>query len=98
MDIEVLARGNFENLKDMKPVLSYLLIGLFFLFIFRSIYSLYSIFEAPSCKADDVCYHSFLNENPELDLYVYISDNSKYGNFDEVFRLKRFNYRIPFEK
>lgn len=82
----------------MKPVISYILIGIFFVFIFRSIYSLYSIFEAPKCKTDDVCYKSFLNEKPDLDLYVYVSDSSKSGNFREVLRLKKFDYLSSFER
>lgn len=82
----------------MKPIFSYVLIGLFFVFIFRSIYSLYSIFEAPTCKTADVCYKSFLNDKPELDLYVYVSDNSKNGNFREVLRLKKIEYTLPHEK
>lgn len=82
----------------MKPVISYILIGIFFVFIFRSIYSLYSIFEAPTCITDEVCYKSFLNEKPDLDLYVYVSDSSKSGNFREVLRSKKFDYTSPFEK
>lgn len=82
----------------MKPVFSYILIGLFFVFIFRSIHSLYALFEAPTCKTDDICYQSFLNSKPVLDLYVYVSDNSKHGNFREVLRLKKFDYTIQYEK
>lgn len=82
----------------MKSVISYILIGLFFVFIFKSIYSLYSIFESPICQKDEVCYKSFLNEEPELDFYVYVSDNSKHGNFREVLRLKKFDYNLQYEK
>lgn len=82
----------------MNPVISNILIGIFFVFIFRSIYSLYSIFESPTCVSDDVCYKSFLNEKPDLDLYVYVSDSLKSGNYREVLRSKKFDYFSPFEK
>lgn len=85
-------------IQNMKPVFSYILIGLFFLFIFRSIYSLYTIFQAPTCITGDTCYISFLNEKPDLDLYVYVSDSSKSGNFREVLRSKKFDYSSPFER
>lgn len=87
-----------QKFENMKPIFSYLLIGLFFVFIFKSIYSLYSIFEAPTCKTDEVCYKSILNNKPDFDLYVYVSDNSKYGNFREVLRSKKFDYTLQYEK
>lgn len=97
-NVKVNVYGFNNNYQNMNPTISYILIGIFFLFIFRSIYSLYGIFEAPTCKTDDVCYKSFLNGNPELDLYVYVSDSSKSVNFDGVFRIKTFDYTLPFEK
>ncbi|XP_018564004.1 cleft lip and palate transmembrane protein 1-like protein [Anoplophora glabripennis] len=82
----------------MRPTISYILIGLFFLFILRSIYSLYGIFQAPTCNKGDVCYKSYLNSKPKLDLYVFVSDNSKSGNFDQVLFIKNFDYVTPLEK
>ncbi|KAJ8924931.1 hypothetical protein NQ315_001094 [Exocentrus adspersus] len=82
----------------MRPVVSYALICLFFVFILRSIYSLYGIFQAPACNKNEVCYKSYLNAKPKLDLYVFVSDNSKSGNFDQVFQVLGFDYTSPFEK
>nr|XP_023022991.1 cleft lip and palate transmembrane protein 1-like protein [Leptinotarsa decemlineata] len=82
----------------MRPALNYLLIGIFFAFILKSIYSLYSIFQAPHCEKGSVCYKSFLNSKPKLDLYVFVSDNSKSGNFDEVLYRNNFDYNSQFER
>ncbi|KAJ8979574.1 hypothetical protein NQ317_019149 [Molorchus minor] len=82
----------------MKPSISYIFTGLFFAFILRSIYSLYGIFQTPDCKERDVCYSSFLNTKRNLDLVVFVSDNSKSGNFERVLHLQKFNYTIAFEK
>ncbi|XP_060535052.1 lipid scramblase CLPTM1L [Cylas formicarius] len=78
--------------------LSLVLTVLFFLFVARSIYSLYSVFDSPRCKAGDVCYHSYLNGNPQLDLLVYLSDNSKSGDFELILHVGGFDYREPYEK
>ncbi|KAJ8954097.1 hypothetical protein NQ318_004402 [Aromia moschata] len=82
----------------MKPAISYLLIGLFFLFILRSIYSLYGIFQAPACKKGDVCYSSYLNSKQKLDLVVFVSDNSRSGNIDKVLHVKDFDYAFALEE
>ncbi|KAJ8927869.1 hypothetical protein NQ314_019613 [Rhamnusium bicolor] len=82
----------------MRPSISYILIGLFFLFVLRSIYSLFGIFQSPTCKKGDVCYKSFLNSEPNLDLFVFVSDSSKSGNFDQVLRLQNFDYSSPLER
>lgn len=82
----------------MRAVINYILTALFFLFILRSIYSLLSIYRAPTCAEHDICYKSFLNKVPNLDLYVFLSDNSKSGNFDQILFLEKFNYTTPFER
>ncbi|CAG9770890.1 unnamed protein product [Ceutorhynchus assimilis] len=84
----------------MKPSLTFIGSGIFFLLIARSIWSLYSIWQSPECNnlIQETCYHSFLNENPKLDLMVYVSDNSKSGKFESILNLKELDYRTPFEK
>lgn len=82
----------------MKPIFNFLFIGLFFVFIFKSIYSLYTLFEAPECDISDICYKSLLNKSPKLDLFVFVSDNSRSGNFEEILYLSNFEYKHEFEK
>ncbi|KAG5887915.1 hypothetical protein JTB14_003012 [Gonioctena quinquepunctata] len=82
----------------MRPVFNYILLGLFFAFILKSVYSLYSIFQTPDCNNAAVCYKSILNTKPKLDLYVFVSDNSKSGNFDEVLYLDNFDYNSQIKR
>ncbi|CAH0547843.1 unnamed protein product [Brassicogethes aeneus] len=82
----------------MRAVYGYLLTTLFFAFILKSIYSLISIYQAPTCNSDEVCYNSILNKNPNLDLFVFISDNSRSGNYDLVFSENKFDFRKNFER
>lgn len=82
----------------MKPALSSVLIVVFFIFIFKSIYSLYGIFQAPTCKKGEVCYKSILNADPKLDLYVFVSDNSRSGDFIQVLYEKNFDFKVQLEK
>ncbi|XP_050502597.1 lipid scramblase CLPTM1L [Diabrotica virgifera virgifera] len=82
----------------MRPSLGSVLTVLFFIFILKSMYSLFGIFQLPVCEKGDVCYKSYLNSNPKLDLVVFLSDNSKSGNFDKILHLKEFDYFSPLEK
>ncbi|CAH1155266.1 unnamed protein product [Phaedon cochleariae] len=82
----------------MRPSLSFLLICVFFFFILKSIYSLIGIFQSPTCNKGDVCYKSFLNSKPKLDLFVFVSDNSRSGNFDEILHQHNFDYTSRFER
>ncbi|KAL1517051.1 hypothetical protein ABEB36_000866 [Hypothenemus hampei] len=84
----------------MRPSLTLIGSVLFFLFISRSIWTLYSIWQSPKCSSlsQDTCYHSFLNENPQLDLLIYLNDNSKSGKLNLVLHLNKFDYRNQLEK
>lgn len=82
----------------MKPSLTLILCGLFFAFILHSVWNLIGIFRSPVCVKEDKCYYSFLNTKPSLELYVYISDSSRYGNEELVFSDNKFEYMKSFEK
>lgn len=57
------------------------------------------MFRAPTCDKNEVCYHSFLNKNPNLQLNVYISDGSRSGNIPElVYSERNFEWSKPLEK
>lgn len=95
-------RVSFKLSRDlkMKPSLSFIASGIFLLFIARSIWSLYSLWQSPKCNnlIRDICYHSFLNDNPKLDLVVFLNDNSKSGKYDLILRLEEFDYRSQIER
>ncbi|XP_056649146.1 lipid scramblase CLPTM1L [Diorhabda sublineata] len=82
----------------MRPSWGSISTVLFFLFIFKSIYSLFGIFQVPVCNKGDICYKSYLHTNPKLDLYVFVSDNSRSGNLREIFHLNNFDYKSILEK
>nr|CAI5816857.1 unnamed protein product [Callosobruchus analis] len=82
----------------MNPVFRLLLLGLFFVFVFNSMYSLYGIFVHSTCSKEDICYKSFLNSQPSLDLHIFVSDNSASKRTDGVLHLINFDYNHEFEK
>ncbi|RZB62223.1 CLPTM1 domain containing protein [Asbolus verrucosus] len=82
----------------MKFSLSFVLVGLFLAFILHSIWNLIGIFRVPSCVKGDTCYISLLNSNPNLDLFVFISDNSRSRNFELVLNIDKFDYNNKLEK
>lgn len=61
-------------------------------------YSIYELFQKPKCIKNDICYKSYLNTKPDLDLYVYISDNSKSANYQLVLQKNKFDYMNSFEE
>lgn len=82
----------------MRPSVTFILSGLFFAFILHSIWSLIGIFRAPSCVKDEACFRSYLNTNPNLELLVYVSDNSRSGNSQLLYNVDNFDYRSTWEK
>ncbi|KAK4873333.1 hypothetical protein RN001_015362 [Aquatica leii] len=82
----------------MKPSITTIFICIFMLFIFHSIWNLIRIFSAPSCVKGEVCYSSYLNSNPPLELFVYTSDNLKSFDAQLILDLPEFIYTEPFEK
>lgn len=82
----------------MKPSITTIVSILFLLFIAHSVWNLMTIFQVPSCGQSDICYKSYLNSKPNLDLFVFISDNSRSGEFTEVLHVEKFNYHEKFEK
>lgn len=82
----------------MKPSVTLIFTGLFCAFILHSIWNLIGIFRAPNCKQGEVCFQSYLNSNPELELLVYVSDNSRLGNSEIIYNADNFDYRNIWEK
>ncbi|XP_044752283.1 cleft lip and palate transmembrane protein 1-like protein isoform X2 [Coccinella septempunctata] len=82
----------------MKPSITSVISALFLLFISHSVWNLLSIFQVPSCDQSDICYKSYLNSNPNLDLFLFISDNSRSGIYTQVLHVEKFNYHDKFEK
>lgn len=84
----------------MKPILTLVGSAIFLIFVGRSIWSIYSIWQAPKCNPliQEPCYHSFLNDNPKLDLLVFTADNSKSGKFELILWLEDFDYRNQIER
>ncbi|XP_022920669.2 lipid scramblase CLPTM1L [Onthophagus taurus] len=75
-----------------------LLFGVFIIFIFNSVWNLVVLFTPPSCAKGDVCFHSYLNTKPSLDLLVYVTDNSRSGDEQLILKVNKFNYDEPFER
>ncbi|KAJ3661438.1 hypothetical protein Zmor_005833 [Zophobas morio] len=82
----------------MRISVSFIASTLFFIFILHSMWNLFSIFRVPTCIVGDKCYISYLNSNPNLDLLVYASDNSKSGNIELILNIDKFNYHDKWEK
>ncbi|XP_066138120.1 lipid scramblase CLPTM1L [Euwallacea fornicatus] len=85
----------------MRSILTVIGCIVFVFIVGRSIWGIYSIWQAPKCNPlliEERCYHSFLNDNPSLDLLVYLSDNSKTGKFNLSLWLQEFDYRNQLEK
>lgn len=84
----------------MRPSCTSIFIVIFFLLLGNAIWKLCSIWQSPNCNyfIQEVCYHSFLNDNPKLDLLVYLSDNSRNGKFELILQNEDFNYRNPHER
>lgn len=81
----------------MKPSLTLVLSGLFLAFIGHSIWNLILIFESPTCTKGDVCYSSYLNKKPSLDLLLYLTDNSR-SKREELILIEKFDYEKYFER
>ncbi|KAF7275796.1 lipid scramblase CLPTM1L [Rhynchophorus ferrugineus] len=73
-------------------------ITIFLLFVANIIYNFYHMWKSPECVGADICYHSFLNSNPQLDLLVYTSPRLYSSKNDLILHLEQFRYREPFEK
>lgn len=86
------------NIFNMKPSFSLIFCGLFLAFILHSIWNLYLIFQPPICQPGEICYASYLNVKPQLDLLVYTTDNSKSGNTNSILSISNFNYDEQFER
>lgn len=56
------------------------------------------MFRAPSCNKNEYCYHSYLNKKPNLQLLVYIADNSRTANIELIYNEKQFDWTKPIEK
>lgn len=82
----------------LKPTISLVFSGLFIAFILHSIWNLLLIFQAPKCSPGEVCFASYLNRKPELDLLIYMSDKSRIASYQQILMLKNFNYEEPFER
>lgn len=88
-----------KQVYKMKPSLTFILFGIFFLLIARSMYSIYEIFQKPTCTKSDIkCYKSILNTKPDLDLYVFVSDSSRSPNYQLALQKTTFDYLNPFEE
>ncbi|XP_064641107.1 lipid scramblase CLPTM1L-like [Lineus longissimus] len=53
------------------------LMFLFVAYISHSIYSLYHVFHPKHCQPDRQCLHSYLRQNPKLEIKVYTSQHEK---------------------
>ncbi|EEZ99580.1 lipid scramblase CLPTM1L [Tribolium castaneum] len=82
----------------MRLSVSVISVGLFLAFILHSIWNLVGIFRVPTCTKGEKCYISYLNTNPNLDLLLFVSDNSRSGNVEQVFSLEKFDYNSRIEK
>lgn len=82
----------------MKPSLTFIFSGIFLAFIGHSIWNLIQIFRPPICNVGDMCYSSYLNQKPSLDLLVYITDNSYSRGEELVLTLENFNYNQHIER
>lgn len=82
----------------MKPSLTILFSVVFILFIFHSIWNIIGIFQAPSCNRGEICYSSYLNNKPPLDLLVYLTESYKSTSGQLMLNLNRFKYDEPFER
>ncbi|XP_030757327.1 cleft lip and palate transmembrane protein 1-like protein [Sitophilus oryzae] len=78
----------------MKPSLTTILATLFFFVIAHSIWSMFNVWKAPVCSPTDICFHSYLNDNPPLDMVIYVDDKLE----NPVFYIKDFDYRNSFEE
>lgn len=56
------------------------------------------MFRAPVCNKGEICYHSYLNKKPNLQLLVYIADNSRSGNIELIYSEQNFDWSKPLEK
>lgn len=81
----------------MKPSFTLIFGGLFFAFILHSIWNLLLIFQAPVCQKGDVCYTSYLNLGPDLDLLVFTTDKRR-NNEQQILAVSNFNYEESFER
>ncbi|KRT81708.1 hypothetical protein AMK59_5229 [Oryctes borbonicus] len=82
----------------MKPSLTLIFSGIFLAFIGHSIWNLILIFRPPTCNVGDICYTSYLNKKPPLDLLVYLTDNSRSKGEELVLALPNFDYNHPIER
>ncbi|KAK9881477.1 hypothetical protein WA026_016361 [Henosepilachna vigintioctopunctata] len=82
----------------MKPSITSIISVIFLLIILNSVWNLLSIFQTPSCGLQDICYKSYLNRKPDLDLFAYVSDNSRSGLFTKILQIEKFNYHEKFER
>ncbi|ENN78600.1 hypothetical protein YQE_04967, partial [Dendroctonus ponderosae] len=82
----------------MRPSLTLIGSVIFFLFIGQSLWSIYSIWQSPKCNPSihHKCFHSILNDNPKLDLAVYLSDGSVPRFL--VLNIKEFDYRNAWDR
>ncbi|XP_018335720.1 cleft lip and palate transmembrane protein 1-like protein [Agrilus planipennis] len=77
--------------------LTNLLSGLFLLFICHSIWNLVTLFRPPECKIGELCYSSYLNSKPSLNLLLFASDNT-ISSLTLVDNITNFDYDTPFER
>ncbi|XP_017773979.1 PREDICTED: cleft lip and palate transmembrane protein 1-like protein [Nicrophorus vespilloides] len=81
----------------MRPSVGFIISCAFIAFILHSIYTLVQIYSAPYCTGDEVCYTSYLNNKPRMELLVYTSDMGR-SHATPILHVNNFNYNEPMEK
>ncbi|XP_065162687.1 lipid scramblase CLPTM1L [Atheta coriaria] len=82
----------------MRISVSTIITSLFAAFVLHSVYNLYLLYRPPSCNEKDVCYKSFLNSQPKLELLVYLSDSYKSNGYQNVLHIPDFDYNEAFQR
>ncbi|CAD6222444.1 GSCOCG00000974001-RA-CDS [Cotesia congregata] len=81
----------------LRPSFTVLFSGAFIGYIIYSIYGISLLFTPPSCEPGKTCIKSFLNADPQLQLYLFTSPSSKPLSNDAslVHSMLNFDYTIP---
>lgn len=82
----------------MRPSLTLIFSCLFLIFMLHSIWNLIGIFRAPTCSPGDICYSSYLNTKPKLQLLVYTTDSQKSFDGNLILHLRDFLYEESLER
>lgn len=82
----------------MKPLGTWLFSIAFLVYVTYSVWNLIGIYRAPGCEAGAICFNSYLNKKPPLELLVFLTETPKSYKGDLILNLEDFDYDQPFER